>query len=209
MKDILGREIHDGDICVGKGTGRYVKGMDVGIWDGNSIAFRGGGKRLMSDVFLVVNPSEEELKIKKEILDDLDKLKKAKEAKAALKAIPLGKLEVGGIYKNDSNSLYLYLGKRTVTLTDCDRRNEERVETGHCFMYVSPSNTDDDIIKNITRIYKSWHHGASHELTILKGAKKLVEFERKINLEFPMTNEVEERDYGRYSNDYHYKLVID
>lgn len=209
MKDILGREIHDGDICVGKGTGRYVKGMDVGIWDGNSIAFRGGGKRLMSDVFLVVNPSEEELKIKKEILDDLDKLKKAKEAKAALKAIPLGKLEVGGIYKNDSNSLYLYLGKRTVTLTDCDRRNEERVETGHCFMYVSPSNTDDDIIKNITRIYKSWHHGASHELTILKGAKKLVEFERKINLEFPMTNEVEERGYGRYSNDYHYKLVID
>ena len=83
MKDILGREIHDGDICVGKGTGRYVKGMDVGIWDGNSIAFRGGGKRLMGDVFLVANPGESELKIKKEILDDLDKLKKAKIGRAS------------------------------------------------------------------------------------------------------------------------------
>ena len=30
--DILGREIKDGDICVGKGTGRDVIGMDVGIW---------------------------------------------------------------------------------------------------------------------------------------------------------------------------------
>lgn len=208
MQDILGREIHDGDICVGKGTGRYVKGMDVGIWDGNSIAFRGGGKRLMGDVFLVVNPSESELKIKQEILDNLDKLKKAKEAKAALKAIPLGKLEVGGIYKNDSNSLYLYLGKRTVTLTDCDRRNEDKVESGHCFMYVSPSDTDDAIIKRITRIYKSWSNGVSHELTILKGVKKLVEFVRKINLEFPMVNEVEERHYSRYGSNYHYKLKI-
>lgn len=207
MQDILGREIHDGDICVGKGTGRYVKGMDVGIWDGNSIAFRGGGKRLMGDVFLVVNPSESELKIKQEILEDLDKLKKAKEAKAALKAIPLGKLEAGGIYKNDSNSLYLYIGKRTVTLTDCDER-KDKIETGHCFMYVSPHDTDDDIIKKITRIYKSWRNGVNHELTILKGAKKLIEFVRKINLEFPMVNEVEERNYSRYGSNYHYKLNI-
>lgn len=208
MQDILGREIHNGDICVGKGTGRYVKGMDVGIWDGNSIAFRGGGKRLMGDVFLVVNPSESELKIKQEILDDLDKLKKAKEAKAALKAIPLGKLEVGGIYKNDSNSLYLYLGKRTVTLTDCNEKRD-KVETGHCFMYVTPYDTDDDIIKKITRIGRNLWHGAYTELTVLKGAKKLVEFVRKINLEFPMLNEIEERGYGRYSSNYHYKLKIE
>ncbi|MEY8352484.1 hypothetical protein AALB39_03910 [Lachnospiraceae bacterium 54-53] len=26
--DILGRELHDGDVCVGKGTGRNVRGMD-------------------------------------------------------------------------------------------------------------------------------------------------------------------------------------
>ena len=209
MQDILGREIHDGDICVGKGTGRYVKGMDVGIWDGNSIAFRGGGKRLMGDVFLVVNPSESELKIKQEILDDLDKLKKAKEAKAALKAIPLGKLEVGGIYKNDSNSLYIYLGKRTVTLTDCDER-KDKVETGHCFMYVSPHDTDDAILERITGIGRNYYHGAYTNLTVLKGSKKLIELVRNINLEFPMANEIEERGYGRrYSSNYHYKLKIE
>ena len=28
MKDVLEIEIHDCDICVGKGTGRYVKGIE-------------------------------------------------------------------------------------------------------------------------------------------------------------------------------------
>ena len=37
MKDILGRELQDGDICVGKGTGRNVIGMSIGVWYGNSI----------------------------------------------------------------------------------------------------------------------------------------------------------------------------
>ena len=208
MKDILGREIHDGDICVGKGTGRYVIGMDVGVWDGNSIAFRGGGKRLMGDVFLVVNPSEDELSIKQEIITDLDKIKKAKEAKAALKAIPSGKLEVGGIYKNASNSLYLYLGKRTVTLTDC-KEKKDKIETGHCFMYVSPHDTDDVITKSITDIGRNYYHGAYTNLTVLKTVKKLVEFVRKIDLAFPMVNEIEKQDFGRHSNNYHYKLMIE
>ena len=75
-------------------------------------------------------------------------------------------------------------------------------------MYVSPNDTDDDIIKRITRLYKNWRYGVSHELTILKGAKKLIEFIRKINLEFPMVNEVEERSYSRYGSNYHYKLKI-
>lgn len=73
-KDILGRELHDGDVCVGKGTGRYVAGMDVGVWSGKSIAFRGGGKRSMGDVFLVVNPSKEELEIKEEIEKSLSEI---------------------------------------------------------------------------------------------------------------------------------------
>ena len=67
MEDILGRELHDGDVCVGKGTGRNVRGMDIGIWSGKSIAFKGGNKQSMGDVFLVVNPTEEELEIKREI----------------------------------------------------------------------------------------------------------------------------------------------
>lgn len=79
--DILGRELKDGDICVGKGTGRDVIGMDVGIWYGKSIAFLGASKRSMGDVFKVVNPSKEEIEIADKIKADLSKRKEENKKK--------------------------------------------------------------------------------------------------------------------------------
>lgn len=55
MKDILGRELQDGDICVGKGTGRNVIGMSIGVWYGNSMTDEDGCKRHMKDLFKVLS----------------------------------------------------------------------------------------------------------------------------------------------------------
>jgi hypothetical protein len=89
MKDILGRELQDGDICVGKGTGCNVIGMSIGVWYGNSMTDEDGCKRHMKDLFKVVNPSDEELeianKIKSRLRVDYENRKKRKKRRDKLK----------------------------------------------------------------------------------------------------------------------------
>lgn len=128
--DILGRELHNGDICVGKGTGRDVYGMAIGVWCGKSIAFQDGYKRSMSDVFKVVNPSKEEIEIANRIKEDLNKRKEENKNKKA-KCIPLSQLIVGGIYKDINSNYYIYLGKRKISVTEGKRILHE--ENGNCF----------------------------------------------------------------------------
>lgn len=204
-KDILGRELHDGDVCVGKGTGRYVAGMDVGVWMGKSIAFRGGGKRSMGDVFLVVNPSKEELEIKEEIEKSLSKIEAKRKEKESMSTIPLSKLQVGGVYKCNNGQTYIYLGKRKVTLSDC-YRSRDNITEGHCFVYVNAEWTDDKIKENILNVNT---YRRTHDIDVLKGNKKLTELIRCIDLTFPMVNEIKRDGYDRYISEYHYKLTVE
>ena len=207
MEDILGRELHDGDVCVGKGTGRNVRSMDIGVWSGKSIAFKGGNKRSMGDVFLVVNPTEEELAIKREIESSLQKIENERQERDSMNTIPLSKLEVGGIYKCTNGSHYVYLGKRKVTLKDLGYyQKKEDIQEGHCFVFVCESYTDEEVNKAILSI--GTYHG-NHSIAVLKGGKKLTKFVRKADLRFPMENEVENHSSSRYSFSYHYKLVIE
>lgn len=204
-KDILGRELHDGDVCVGKGTGRYVAGMDVGVWSGKSIAFRGGGKRSMGDVFLVVNPSKEELEIKEEIEKSLSEIEAKRKEKASISTIPLSKLQVGGVYKCNNGQTYIYLGKRKVILDDCYRSHDDIAE-GHCFVYVNEKWSDDEIKENILNVNT---YRRTHNIDVLKGNKKLTELIRCVDLTFPMVNEVKRDGYDRYCSEYHYKLTVE
>ena len=205
--DILGRELHDGDVCVGKGTGRDVKGMDIGIWSGKSIAFKGGNKRSMGDVFLVVNPSEKELVIKKEIEQALQEFEKRREVKDLQKTIPLSKLEIGGIYKDLNGSNYIYLGKRKVTLTKLlYSHSEPKVNEGHCFVWCGSKDNIEEIKKQILNINS---YRGTHSISVLKGNKKLTSFVRKVDLEFPMENEEEYHSCSRYSFSHHYKLIVE
>lgn len=203
--DILGRELHDGDICVGKGTGRYVAGMDVGVWSGKSIAFRGGGKRSMGDVFLVVNPSQEELKIKEEIEKSLFEIEAKRKEKESMVTIPLSKLQIGGIYKCINGQIYIYLGKRKVTIVR-DYGSCTKVTEGQCFVLVYPKWSDDEVREEILSIDT---YRGTHDIEILKGNKKLTELIRCIDLTFPMVREVKSAGYGYYNEMYHYKLSIE
>lgn len=202
--DILGRELHDGDVCVGKGTGRYVVGMDVGVWSGKSIAFRGGGKRSMGDVFLVVNPSEKELEIKEEIAKSLSEIENKRKEKESMPTISLSKLKVGGIYKCNNGDCYIYLGKRKVIFNDLYRGNE-RISDGHCFVFSFPEKSDEEI-KEIILTINTYHR--THNIEILKGNKKLTELIRCVDLIFPMTNEVKGDGWSHFS-EYHFKLTIE
>lgn len=203
--DILGRELHDGDVCVGKGTGRDVAGMDVGVWNGKSIAFRGGNKRSMRDVFLDVNPSKEELEIKKEIEKSLSEIEAKRKAKESMATIPLSKLQVGGIYRCDNGSVYIYLGKRKVTL-EHDYKSRTKTMEGQCFVYVYPNWSDDEVREKILSI--NTYHG-THNIEILKGNKKLTELIRCIDLTFPMVGKVKSAGYSYYDDVHHYKLIIE
>lgn len=115
MKDILGRELHEGDVVVCKGNGSSydsgpTKSMEIGI-------IRGKGVRTLTswrnprDKFLVEHPSETDMQVVKEIYKGIDDRKhKVKENQAK----KIKGNEVGKIYKN-TKGVYLYLGKGEVT----------------------------------------------------------------------------------------------
>lgn len=190
--DILGREIKDGDICVGKGTGRDVIGMDVGIWCGKSIAFLGGSKRSMGDVFKIVNPSKEEIEIADKIKADLSKRKEENKKKEKTKGIPLSQLTVGGIYEDINRQLYVYLGKRKVTVT-CGSR--KRVEEGNCFskIYRDIGTSKSEVMNQITWIQ---YYGKIN-IDILKTSKKLISLKETVDLTFPIKT-----TYSIWNEDY-------
>lgn len=175
MKDILGRELQDGNICVGKGTGRNVIGMSIGVWYGNSMTDEDGCKRHMRDVFKVVNPSSDELEIANKINNKLREQEEEKERKKKIKTIPLKDLVIGGIYKGIYGEYYLYLGNRIVSNEYSDGLLEEK---GNCFISISKDNTE------LKRKFNA------SDIEVLKGCKKLVEYVKTVKLkEFPIVIE--------------------
>ena len=90
MEDILGRELKDGDLCIGMAIGRHSSGMQIGIIKGKSLVQLWNdrlSKSSMSNLYLIEHPVEEELKIKEEIERLLDQEEQEKERKMSLKTI--------------------------------------------------------------------------------------------------------------------------
>lgn len=203
MTDILGRELKDGDLCIGMAIGRNSSGMHIGIFKGQSVVHltwneKNLSKSSTSNTYLIEHPTEQELAIKAKVEKLLEEEENERKRKANLKTIPLKDLEVGGIYKSTQGCTFVYLGKRKVIFEDLWRKTK-REEEGHCFAgiyYVEGETTDSEILDAVlyVDVYRSRHH-----IDVLKGNKKLTEMVKKIDLEFPMVKTQESN--WRYSNE--------
>lgn len=208
MKDILGRELKDGDLCIGMAIGRDSRGMYIGVFKGQSVVHLSRDEKYISksstsNTYLIENPTEQELAIKEKVQKLLAEEEKERARKASLKTIPLKDLEVGGIYKNTQGDTYIYLGKRKVTFEDLWRKTKKE-EEGNCFVYIySIDKTDSEILERVLDINT---YRGTHCVDILKGNKKLTEMVKKVDLEFPM-EKIKECGW-RYSNE-KYKLTIE
>lgn len=116
MFDILNREIKEGDIVVVKGNGNHTsrtKSMEIGVRVGDTIKTL-SCSRDPGDKFLVVNPTEDEIKIKEQILCDMAARKAKTKAKSAERSKQKAN-KVGAIYQvSRYNELFIYLGKATL-----------------------------------------------------------------------------------------------
>lgn len=209
MKDILGRELKDGDLCIGMAIGRNSHGMHIGIFQGSSIAYLSYNEKYLSksstsNTYLIENPTEQELVIKEKVQKLLEEEENERKRKANLKTIPLSKLEIGGIYKTTQGLTYVYLGKRKVIFEDLWRKTKKE-EEGNCFAYVyyKENKTNDEILDEVLDI-NTYHAG--HNIDILKGNKKLTEMVAKIDLEFPLVK-TQDSCY-RWSNE-KYRLTVE
>lgn len=128
-KDILGREIKEGDIVVVKGN--YGCDMQVGVFIGKSVRTMDGPKHA-EDMFLVENPSTKELDIKKDIIDKLAKEKAAAAVEKAKRANNKANVP-GTVYlMARDQQVFLYCGKCLVS-TYTDGRLDDQIE-GHFYL---------------------------------------------------------------------------
>ena len=209
MKDILGRELKDGDLCIGMAIGRNSHGMHIGVFQGSSVVYLSYNdnylnKSCTSNTYLIENPTEKELEIKEKVQKLLNEEENERKRKASLKTIPLSKLEIGGVYKTTQGYTYVYLGKRKVTFEDDYR--DTKTEEGNCFVhvYVDDTTTDDEIVGRILNIYT---YSRSHNIDVLKGNKKFTEMVRKIDLEFPLTKTEKVNSWYGYNKEF--KLTVE
>ena len=208
MKDILGRELKDGDMCIGMAIGRNSHGMHIGVFKGSSVVYLSRSelsvyKSCTSNTYLIENPTEQELVIKEKVQKILEEEENERKRKASLKTIPLSKLEVGGIYKDTQDCLYLYLGKRTVTF-ESPYKEECEKKYGNCFVCVPSINfTTDESIKNFL-LHINTYRG-QHNINVLKSNKRLTEMVKKIDLEFPLVKTTTDR-YARHGEVYKLKV---
>lgn len=211
MKDILGRELQDGDMCIGMAIGRYSHGMRIGVFKGASVVYLGTNESYIdkshtSNTYLIENPTEKELEIKYKINTFLQQEEEERKKKASVKTIPLNRLEIGGIYKDVNGRIYVYLGKRKVTLEDFYRDNKEEKE-GQCFVYIySIDNKTDDGIRDEILTIDTYRR--THSVDVLKGNKRLVELIRKVDLEFPLVK-IAKNAEGWYGMPDDFKLTIE
>lgn len=147
MKDILQREINVGDLVLGMIVSRDSDGMRFGVYNGSSCDSLKYNKYLVTSVmrnmYLITNPTKEELEIKAKItqmVDDQNSARKAAlEAKKALTRIPKKDLVVGEYYRDDTDRTFFYLGRGTVTTYDNRKRNVKE-ESGYIYLSVSEYN---------------------------------------------------------------------
>lgn len=208
MNDILGRELKDGDLCIGMAIGRNSHGMHIGIFKGSSVCYlshseKSVNKSCTSNTYLIENPTEKELEIKNKVQKLLNEEENERKRKASAKTIPLGKLEVGGVYTTTQGVTYMYLGKRKVTFEDL-YRNTKKEEEGNCFIYVSRYASNDKSINDLLDIYT---YAGTHNVHILKGNKKLTKMIKKVDLTFPLIKE-KGNESSRYYSYEKYRLTV-
>jgi len=80
MFDVLGREVKENDLVLGMVISRDSDGIRFGVSDGKSVTWstRNCGctfKSVMSNIYLIENPSEKELEIKQQIVCLIEKSK--------------------------------------------------------------------------------------------------------------------------------------
>lgn len=166
MKDILGREIPEGSLVIGMIVSRDSDGMRFGVFRDNQCVWRKYGlmKSKPRNVYLVENPSQQELKIKQEILEELNKKeleeKQKKDERKLLKRIPTKQLVIGEIYKDDKGGKWVYFGLSSVktTVTDGYGRHVKEPEIKHGYCYLP-----------------QWRSIDLSHVSVLKNPKKLVE----------------------------------
>ncbi|GAA0071755.1 hypothetical protein UT300003_32800 [Clostridium sardiniense] len=140
MRDILDRVVKEGDLVVVKPTGRYSRGLDLGIWNGKSVKC----KRVTasySEVFLIENPSEKELEYKENLLKQFEKeeleAQQEKERRKALTRIPKKDLIIGQAYLDEKGKTYVYLGKGKYRSNYYDSSTEGEYKEGYLYIGVS------------------------------------------------------------------------
>ncbi len=181
----MGREVKDYDVVVAKGTGRNVIGMDVGICLGKSVVSE-RSRRSVSDIFLVVNPSADELAIKEKILSNIKQSERDKEEKARIKTIPLSKMEVGGLYEDINDSKFIFLGR--CEYKKCKKgylHDPVEQKSGYGFLWYHENGLTEDGANVL--IKHSLQYGRS--FSFLKGNKRIKKKIGQVNLRNKYENE--------------------
>ena len=195
MKDLLGRELKDGDLCIGMAIGRDSRGMHLGIFQGQSVVYLSHNEQYInksctSNTYLIANPTEEELIVKEKIQKLLDKEAAKRKAKQEMKTISLKELEIGGVYRSTQDVYFVYLGKKKVTSTISSYSWSEEKE-GQCFLRITSRYSPDEIKeiseeKLLEDLENMNSYRRKHNIDIIKGNKKLVEKVRQLKLTFPI-----------------------
>lgn len=133
MTDILGRVINVGDLVVTKATGRHSSGLNIGIWNGSSVRFKGGKKASYTQYFLVENPTGKELEHKELILAEVKAEEDLKIEKAKKPGIKPSELVRGKAYKDVNGNIFYYIGKVEYEYTDTryPRNSEQKSGYGY------------------------------------------------------------------------------
>lgn len=199
-RDILGRELHDNDLVVIKGSGGYesaAKPMEVGVFLGKSVRTM-TAVRTARDMFLIENPGSMELSLKNAILKKIADEKAATKAKQAQKNKQSANV-IGQIYKmTKDDEVLVYCGKKRVTIYKNGAVCSQ--EEGHLYLSAGrwirdesnvPNLDFGDFIKNEERVISSF--GMYHEVSVLKNPKKFAKEFHQIsipeNFQFTGTHE--------------------
>lgn len=219
MKDILGRVVKMDDLVVCKGTGRHSKGMRIGVQRENSVLFSNGNHTSYGELFVIKNPTEEELELKQQILkqesDALEAKKQQIAARKALTAIKKKDLQIGKIYKDDLDRYMCYLGKASYTRYKDEWNNRwclvEEVEDDYVLIELSKHDLEKD---NFEMTYST----IGRSVTTRKTLPRFIEcLDTNINIDIPENGEIvflDDREkpkssYGyNWFNRYRYKIEI-
>lgn len=166
MKDIMGRELHEGDIVVCMAIGQNSTGMHLGVqMAGNSVLTKYGMKSSRNR-YLIENPTKMEREYVDALLEsrknELDERKKKEAERKSKRAIRQKDLIEGHRYEDDRGNIWVYMGKRVVIITKDDRSSNSQCG----YLYLRPEEEARIVCNEVPFEYLS-------AATILKTPKRL------------------------------------
>lgn len=138
MKDFVGRELKDGDVVWVANSPKFA---ELGVIVDNSLRTPSHIRIRKSSgcIYLLENPTSEELKKKQEILDEYNKYLEEKKEKRRERnrqrnrqKKEYGKL-IGGVYSTLSGQQFIYFGNLIMHIFDEDG-NEIKKDAGHVYL---------------------------------------------------------------------------